>query len=86
MAKSCLVGEVDGVSLKGDSGQLVLSSSKSDKRDDERVMLMRPADVVSYDVAMEFVLVYLPDASLSLAVHCVFVSWPSSVLMCLTES
>lgn len=42
-----LVGEVDGVFLKGVSGRLTLRNSKSDRRDDGHVVMVEPDVAVS---------------------------------------
>ena len=72
---ACFVGEVDGESLGGVLGRLVRMYSKSERREDGRVV------TAELDVWGGFM--YLPAVSLSLEVLVVVVAWSSSVLMCL---
>ena len=70
----CLTGDMAGVGLKGVSGLLVLTYSKSDKREAGRVVMMEPgAGVLCIGVVWN-VFVNLPDESLSLVLR-----WLSSV-------
>ena len=64
----CLTGDTAGVCLKGVPGWLAFITSNSDKREEDRVVMMG-AGVLCVDVAC-FVFTNFPDASLSFVLHC----------------
>ena len=80
-----MTGDTAGVGfkLKGVSGLLALTYSKSDKREAGRVVMMEPgAGVLCIGVVWN-VFVNLPDESLSLVLKWLSSVWFSSVPMCL---
>ena len=66
---ACFVGEANGGNLGGVLGRLLRMSSKSERREDRRVL------TAEFDVWVAFM--YLPAVSLSLEV----VAWSASVPM-----